>query len=55
MSVYPLRATAVSIRRRTRRFLQIRQASRKDVETPYSVTASLSLLLGLGLFMNLIQ
>jgi hypothetical protein len=53
MSVYPLRAGASSTRPRLRRLLQIQQASRKDVESPYSVKASLSLLLGLGLLVSL--
>ena len=53
MSVYPLRAGASSTRPRLRRFLQIQQASRKDIESPYSVKASLSLLLGLGLLVSL--
>ncbi len=55
MSVYRIQRVASGTTRLMRSLVQIPQTPRKDAGNPYSVTASLGLLVGLGVLVSLIQ
>jgi len=55
MSVYRIQRVASGTRRLMRDLVQIPQSQPKKVENPYSITASLSLLVGLGVLVSLVH
>jgi hypothetical protein len=55
MSVYRIQRVASGTRRLMRDLVQIPQSQPKKVEDPYSITASLSLLVGLGVLVSLVH
>jgi hypothetical protein len=55
MSVYRIQRVASGTRRLMRDLIQTPQARPGKVENPYSITASLSLLLGLGVLVSLVH